>query len=86
MRTFACCCSDKETANLKSYSGCCRKFYQTFRSKTPVIKLELCFVSMLIGLFIFDAAKLLRRKTIKRKAGRKKIKIKKTRLQLPLRR
>lgn len=41
---------------------------------------------MLIGLFIFDAAKLLKRKMIKKKAGRKKIKKKKTRLQLPLQR
>lgn len=41
---------------------------------------------MLTGLFIFDTAKLLKRRTIKKKVGRKKIKKKKTRLQLPLQR
>lgn len=51
-----------------------------------MIKLDLCFVSVVIGNFIFDAVKLLKRKMIKKRAGRKKIKKKKTRLQLPLRR
>jgi len=41
---------------------------------------------MLIGLFIFDAAKLLKRKMRKKKVGRKKIKKRKRRLQLPLQR
>lgn len=49
-------------------------------------KTKAVFLCVPIGLFIFDAAKLLRRKMIKKKVGRKKIKKKKKRFQLPLQR
>lgn len=49
-------------------------------------KTKAVFLYVPNGLFIFDAAKLLRRKMIKKKVGRKKIKKKKKRLQQPLQR
>lgn len=49
-------------------------------------KTKAVFLCVPIGLFIFDAAKLLRRKMIKKKVGRKKIKKKKKKFQLPLQR